>query len=96
MLVSHSSFLEPTEAAQMTLKNYHLSLQSSEHEASSRFSGVTHKMTMYTFALLSEAISGSKRDENRKWRRLHNEELHSLYRLPNIVRVIKSKTEMDR
>ena len=25
-----------------------------------------------------------------EWRRLHNEELHSLYRSPNIVRVIKS------
>ena len=24
-----------------------------------------------------------------EWRRLHNEELHSLYRSPNIVRVIK-------
>ena len=34
---------------------------------------------------------GSKRDENGEWRRLHNEELHSLYRLPNIVRVIKSR-----
>ena len=30
-------------------------------------------------------------DENGKWRRLHNEEFHSLYRLPNIVRVIKSR-----
>ena len=36
-------------------------------------------------------ISGPKRDENGKWRRLHNEELHSLYRSPNIVRVIKSR-----
>ena len=32
-----------------------------------------------------------KRDENGEWRRLHNEELHSLYRLLNIVRVIKSR-----
>jgi hypothetical protein len=29
-----------------------------------------------------------KRDENGEWRRLHNEELHSLYRSPNTVRVI--------
>ena len=36
-------------------------------------------------------IFGSKRDENREWRRLHNEELHSLYCSPNIVRVIKSR-----
>ena len=28
-------------------------------------------------------------DENGEWRRLHNKELHSLYRSPNIVRVIK-------
>ena len=32
-----------------------------------------------------------KRDENGEWRRLHNEELHILYRSPNIVRVIKSR-----
>ena len=32
-----------------------------------------------------------KRDENGKWRRLHNEELYSLYRSPHIVRVIKSR-----
>ena len=28
---------------------------------------------------------------NGEWRRLHNEELHSLYRSPNIARVIKSR-----
>ena len=32
-----------------------------------------------------------KRDENGDWGRLHNEELHSLYRSPNIVTVIKSR-----
>ena len=36
-------------------------------------------------------IFGPKRDENGEWRRLHNEELHSLYRSPNIVRLIKSR-----
>ena len=34
-------------------------------------------------------IFGLKRDENGEWRRLHNEELHSLYRSPKIVRMIK-------
>ena len=32
-----------------------------------------------------------KKDENVEWRRLHNEELRSLFRSPNIVRVIKSR-----
>ena len=41
-------------------------------------------------------IFGPKRDDNAEWRRLHNEELHSLYRSPNIVRVIKTKIEMGR
>ena len=36
-------------------------------------------------------IFGPKRDVNGEWRRLHNEELYSLYRSTNIVRVIKSR-----
>jgi hypothetical protein len=34
-------------------------------------------------------MCGLKSDENGEWRRLHNEEVNSLYRSPNIVRVIK-------
>ena len=34
-------------------------------------------------------IFGPKRDENGEQRRLQNEELHSLYRSPNIARVIR-------
>ena len=34
-------------------------------------------------------IFGPKADENGKWRRIHNGELRSLYRLSNIVRMIK-------
>jgi hypothetical protein len=37
-------------------------------------------------------IFGPKRDEvTGEWRKLHNEELNSLYSLPNIVWVIKSR-----
>jgi hypothetical protein len=36
-------------------------------------------------------IFGPKREEDGSWRRLHNDELHSLYSSPNILRVIKSR-----
>jgi len=36
-------------------------------------------------------IFGLNRDENGEWRRLHNEELHSFCRSPNVIRVIKSR-----
>jgi hypothetical protein len=32
-----------------------------------------------------------KREKDGSWRKLHNDELHSLYSSPNIVRVIKSR-----
>jgi hypothetical protein len=37
-------------------------------------------------------ICGPKREEDRSRRKLHNDELHSLYSSPNIVRVIKSRS----
>jgi hypothetical protein len=36
-------------------------------------------------------ICGPKRKEDGLWRKLHNDELHSLYSSLNIVRVIKSR-----
>jgi hypothetical protein len=36
-------------------------------------------------------IFGLKREEDGSWRKLHNDELHSLYSSPNIVRVFKSR-----
>ena len=36
-------------------------------------------------------IFGLKRDENREWRRLHNEKLHILYHSRYIFRVINSR-----
>ena len=47
-------------------------------------------MFIYIY-IYPEANIGHKMDENEEWRRLHKEELHSLYRSPNIVRVIKSR-----
>jgi hypothetical protein len=36
-------------------------------------------------------IFGPKREEDGSWRKLHNDELHSLFSSTNIVRVIKSR-----
>jgi hypothetical protein len=36
-------------------------------------------------------IFGPKREEDGSWRKLHNDEHHSLHLSPNIVRVIKSR-----
>jgi hypothetical protein len=37
-------------------------------------------------------IFGPKGDEvTGEWRKLHNEELHDLYSLPSIIRIIKSR-----
>jgi hypothetical protein len=36
-------------------------------------------------------IFGPKREEDGSWRKLHNDELHSLYSSPNVVRVVKSR-----
>jgi hypothetical protein len=33
-------------------------------------------------------ICGPKSEEDGSWRKLHNDELHSLYSSPNIVRVL--------
>jgi hypothetical protein len=36
-------------------------------------------------------IFGLEKEEDGSWRKLHNDELHSLYSSPNIVRMIKSR-----
>jgi hypothetical protein len=39
-------------------------------------------------------IFGPEREGDGSWRKLHNDELHSLYSSPNIVTVIKSRMMM--
>jgi hypothetical protein len=42
-------------------------------------------------------IFGSKRDEMMgSWRKLHNEELHNLYALTSIIRMVKSRRMRGR
>jgi hypothetical protein len=52
--------------------------------------GEEHKLRVFENRVLRK-IFGPKREEDGLWRKLHNDELHSLYSSPNIVRVIKSR-----
>jgi hypothetical protein len=48
-----------------------------------------HRLRVFENSVLR--IFGPKRDEDRSWRKFHNDELNILYSSPNIVRVIKSR-----
>jgi hypothetical protein len=49
-----------------------------------------HRLRVFENRVLRK-IFGPKREEDGSWRKVHNNELHSLYSSPNIVRVIKSR-----
>jgi hypothetical protein len=51
--------------------------------------GEEHRLRGFENRLLK--IFGTKREEDGSWRKLHNDELHSVYSSPNIVRVMKSR-----
>jgi hypothetical protein len=52
--------------------------------------GEEHRLRVFQNKVL-RGIFGPKREEDVSWRKLHNDELLSLYSSPNIVRVIKSR-----
>jgi hypothetical protein len=52
--------------------------------------GEEHRLRGFENRVLRR-IFGPKREEDGSWRKLHNDELHSLYSSPNIIRVIKSR-----
>jgi hypothetical protein len=41
--------------------------------------------------MVLRGIFGPKRDVTGEWRKLHNEELHDLYSLPSIIRIIEDE-----
>jgi hypothetical protein len=59
------------------------------HETFSLTLGEEHRLRLFENRVLRR-IFGPKREEDGSWRKLHNDELHSLYSSPNIVRLIKS------
>jgi hypothetical protein len=51
---------------------------------------VEHRLRVFENRVLRSRF-GPKREEDGSWRKIHNDELHSLYSSPNIVRAIKSR-----
>jgi hypothetical protein len=49
-----------------------------------------HRLRVFENRVLKK-IFGPKREEGVSWRKLHDDELHSLYSSPNIVGVIRSR-----
>jgi hypothetical protein len=49
-----------------------------------------HRLRVFENRVLRR-IFGPKREVGGSWRKLHNDEIHSLYFSPNIVRVIKAR-----
>ena len=54
-----------------------------------------HRLRLFEHRILW-GIFGLKRDENGEWESLHNEEFHSLYRSPNIIRMKNLEFKMCR
>jgi hypothetical protein len=54
-------------------------------------SGQNQNIKIANQSLEKVAKFGPKREEDRSWKKLHNDELHDLYSSSNIVRVIKSR-----
>jgi hypothetical protein len=54
------------------------------------FWGEEHRLRVFENRVLKR-IFGPQREEDGSWRKLHNDELHSLYSSANIVEVIKSR-----
>jgi hypothetical protein len=52
--------------------------------------GEEHRLRVFENRVLRK-IFGPQREEDGSWIKLHNDEVHSLYSSPNIVRVIKSR-----
>jgi hypothetical protein len=49
-----------------------------------------HRLRVFENRVLKKIV-GPEMEEDRSWRKLHNDEIHNLHSSPNIVRVVKSR-----
>jgi hypothetical protein len=50
-----------------------------------------HRLRVFENWVLRKIFGTKRNDVTGEWRKLHNQELHNLYSLPNIIRQIKSR-----
>jgi hypothetical protein len=96
LLFSPKYFVFPSHIKNLKIKIYKtviLPVVLYECETWSLTLGEEHGLKVFENRV-SRKIFGPKREEDGSWRKLHNDELHSLYSSPNIVRVIKSRMMM--
>jgi hypothetical protein len=55
------------------------------------FAFALYRLRAFENTVLRKILGPRKEEVAGGWRRLHSEELHNLYALPNIIRVIKSR-----
>jgi hypothetical protein len=93
LLFSLKSFVFPTHIKNLKIKIYKtviLPVVLYGFETWSLTLREEHRLRVFENRVLRR-IFGPKREEDGSWRKFHNDELHSLYSSPNIVRVIKSR-----
>jgi hypothetical protein len=93
LLFSPKSFVVPSHIKKLKIKIYKtviLPVVLYGCETWSLPVGEEHRLRVFENRVLRK-IFGPKREEDGSWRKLHNDELHSLYSSLNIVRVIKPR-----
>jgi hypothetical protein len=96
LLFSPKSFVFPSHIKNLNIKIYEaviLPVVLYGCETWSLTRGEEHRLRVSDNRVLRR-IFGPKREEDGSWKKLHNDELHSLYSSSNIVRVIKSRRMM--
>jgi hypothetical protein len=93
LLFSPKSFVFPSHIKKLKIKIHKtiiLPLVLYGCETWSLTLGEEHRLRIFENVVLRR-IFGPRREEDGSWIELHNDELHSLYSSPNIIRVIKTR-----
>jgi hypothetical protein len=53
-----------------------------------------HRLRVHDSRVLRKTFGAQAEDVTGNWWRLHKEEIHNVYSLPNVIRVIKSRIRM--